>query len=198
MIVRHALLTAMIGVTVGLGGNALSAPSADSSSATAGDASVTPQFGTWRSHKLDFQFMGFTATYSCDSLSEKLTLLLRKVGARTGFNITPVCGRDYAVPDKSADAQVAFESLQPFSPSGSEAAGPTVPGVWRHVELQPRAPIQLTGTDCELVEQFRNRLLPMFTIRNLQSRVNCVPYQSIGDQYFLSFDVFTSAAGKKL
>ena len=66
--------------------------------------SVTTQLGNWQPHKSNFWFMGFTATYSCDGLSDKLQLLLRQLGAREDMKVSPVCTRDFGRPDKMAQA----------------------------------------------------------------------------------------------
>ncbi len=61
--------------------------------------------------------------------------------------------------------------------------------MWRHVELAPRHPFELQAGDCELVEQFRDTLLPMFVTRNVNNQINCVPHQESGSNFSLSFDV---------
>ena len=44
----------------------------------------------------------------------------------------------------------------------------------------------------ELMEQFRDKVLPMFTVRNIESSLQCVPHQQAAS-YSLSFDVFAPA-----
>jgi hypothetical protein len=84
--------------------------------------------------------------------------------------------------DKLAFAYLTFSSLQP--------PPDTAPGQWRHVVLAPRHPYQLDYGDCELVEQFRDTVLPMFTTRNVTNNVTCVPHQDEGSNFYLSYDVF--------
>jgi hypothetical protein len=153
-----------------------------------GDAAAAPEPGAWQPHSYEFHSMGFTSTYSCDGLGEKLQLLLRLSGARPDAKVMPSCARGYGVPDKLAQAKVEFSTLQPAG-AGSRGA---VNGVWRHVELSPRHPFDLETGDCELVEQFRDRLLPMFATRNLQQQITCVPHQDSGSAFSLSFDVFAA------
>jgi hypothetical protein len=144
--------------------------------------------GTWQSHNYDFQFMGFTSTYSCDGLADKLKVLLKAAGAAPNPKVQPLCSRGYGVPDKLARATVVFSSLQPV-PIGAGAAV-SVAGVWRHVELAPHRPFTLGLGDCELIEQFRDHLLPMFLTRNLNNQVTCVPHEDSGSNFNLAFDVF--------
>ena len=170
------------------------APLLASSIALAADAADSAgQPGSWQPHSYDFHFMGFTSTYSCDGLADKLQLLLRVVGARPDATVMPLCARGSGVPDKLAQASVKFSTLQladTNAPGAAASASQSAPGVWRHVELAPRHPFELQTGDCELVEQFRDTLLPMFVTRNVDNQVTCVPHQDSGSNFSLSFDVF--------
>ena len=178
----HRSLRSLTGALVGAGlmaGAALGAAAADGAGTDA---------GSWQSHTYQFHFMGFPATYSCDGLGDKLQLLLRLAGARADAKVMPTCARGFGVPDKLADAQVVFSTLQPAAGAGNNADD-SAAGSWRHVELAPQHPFALQTGDCELVEQFRDTLLPMFATRNLKSQINCVPHQESGSNFSLSFDV---------
>jgi hypothetical protein len=171
-----------------LSGVALAAAAADAPGAGPQPPLAVTGAGTWQSHTSDFQFMGFTSTYSCDGLADKLKVLLKAAGAAPNPKVQPLCSRGYGVPDKLARATVVFSTLQPV-PVGAGAAV-SVAGVWRHVELEPHRPFTLGLGDCELVEQFRDKLLPMFQTRNLNNQVTCVPHEESGSSFNLSFDVF--------
>jgi hypothetical protein len=58
-------------------------------------------------------------------------------------------------------------------------------------------PREITLGDCELIEQFRDVVLPMFTIRNLESRTTCVPNQLSGTAINIKFEVFAEAPAAK-
>ena len=180
---------------------ALAVPAAaDSSSADAVGVPPAGEPGSWQAHSYDFHFMGFTSTYSCDGLEDKLKLLLRLAGAREDAKVQALCARGYGVPDKLVQAKVTFSSLQPAGATSSGAAtagNPSVAGLWRHVELAPHHPFDLQLGDCELVEQFRDNLLPMFVTRNVNNQVSCVPHQESGSNFELSFDVYTAVARAK-
>ena len=171
---------------------AFAAAAADSVSADAPGESPATQAGSWQSHTYQFHYMGFTATYSCDGLADKLQLLLRVAGARADAKVIPSCVRGYGVPDKLVQAKVVFSTLQlanATSPEASASAAKSVQGVWRQVELASQHPFELQAGDCELVEQFRDTLLPMFATRNVKSQITCVPHQSSGG-FGLSFEGF--------
>src|SRR5580692_179583 len=98
--------------------------------ALADDAATAPQPGTWQSHKYSFQFMGFTSTYSCDGLADKLRKLLLAAGARADVKSRPgACASGFGRPDKFARADLTFNTLAP----ANAADGTTVSGAWRPV-----------------------------------------------------------------
>ena len=71
--------------------------------------------GAWQEHKYSFQYMGFTSTYSCDGLADKLKVLLLAAGARADVKSQPgACASGYGRPDKFARADLTFYTLQPL------------------------------------------------------------------------------------
>jgi hypothetical protein len=176
---------------------ALPAAGADAA-AGAGTDVAAGQPGAWRSQKTELVYLGFTSHYSCDGLQDKLELLLRQLGARRDFKVIAYgCDRGYGQPSRFPRAALEFATLQPGSadaapvPSGS--SGPSddqpVAGAWRSVELSPRHPFELQDGDCELMEQFRDKVLPLFAVRNLQANLTCVPHQDNGP-FALQMQVF--------
>src|SRR5580700_1018956 len=135
--------------------------------------------GGWQKHQYSFQFMGFTSTYSCDGLADKIKVLLLAAGARHDVKSTPgACASGFGRPDKFARADLSFYTLAP--PGADKTSAPPVDGVWIPVVLAARKPRDLATGDCELVEQFKSSVLPMFTTRNVESRTSCVPHQESG------------------
>jgi hypothetical protein len=165
--------------------------------AFAAETSATrPEQGVWQKHEYSFQFLGFTTTYSCEGLAGKLRVLLIAVGARADAkSISGACSRGYGTPDKFSQASLTFYALAPLAPG--ENASPAVGGEWRSVALAARSPRELALGDCELVEQFRDKVLPMFTTRNLENRMTCVPNQLSGSTINLKFDVFAGVPPAK-
>jgi hypothetical protein len=154
--------------------------------------------GVWQKHDYSFQFLGFTTTYSCDGLASKLKVLLIAAGARADAKSNSGgCSRGYGVPDKFARATLTFYTLAPVG--NGENGTPPINGVWRSVALGDRSPREVRLGDCELVEQFRDKVLPMFTTRNVDNRMTCVPNQLSGSVINLKFEVFAGlpAAKKK-
>ena len=167
-----------------------------STASLADDSAPSGGPGTWQSHKYTFQFLGFTTTYSCDGLADKLKIVLLAAGARSDVKSVPgACASGFGRPDKFARADLTFYTLTPAD-SGT-AAGAGVQGAWRPVTFAARQPQQLALGDCELMEQFRQQVLPMFTTRNVVSNTTCIPHQESGSNIDLKFDSFTAVPGKK-
>jgi hypothetical protein len=176
-------LTATVGATLLCTLILASAALADASS----PASATVP-GSWQKHQYSFAFMGFTSTYSCDGLADKLKKLLLAAGARADVTSQPgACASGFGRPDKFARADLTFYTL---APPGNDTAANAKPidGVWRPVTFAARSPRELQVGDCELIEQFRDRLLPMFTTRNVVSNMTCVPHQESGSVIDLKFE----------
>ena len=150
--------------------------------------------GAWQKHEYSFVFMGFTSTYSCDGLADKIRVLLIAAGARHDAKSQPgACANGFGRPDKFARASLTFYTL---APSGPDAPSGTkqVDGIWRSVSIADRSPRELGTGDCELVEQFRNNVLPMFTTRNVDDHTTCIPHQNSGSLISLRFESFAAAA----
>jgi hypothetical protein len=154
-------------------------------------SAANPEPGVWQKHEYSFQYLGFTTTYSCDGLASKLRVILIAAGARADAKSTSDgCARGYGRPDKFARARLTFYTLAPLG--NAENATPPTNGVWRVVAFADRSPREVALGDCELMEQFRNQVLPMFTTRNVDSRMTCIPNQLSGSLISLKFEVFAA------
>ena len=155
-----------------------------------------PASGIWYRHEFSFTFLGFTSTYSCDGLADKLRDLLIAAGARPDAKAYPnACAAGFGRPDKLASARLVFYTLSPpgARPAGDAAPdGQARPASWHPVVFTTRSPRNLERGDCELVEQFVTGVLPMFTTRNVENRTTCVPHQESGSVINLSFETLTA------
>jgi hypothetical protein len=165
----------------------------------AGTALAEPEAapGVWQDHQIELAYLGFTSHYSCDGLQSKLELLLRQLGARADATVTASgCDRGFGTPSRFPRATMKFATLQPVD-AGNGAAEATsatpVTGVWRAVQLAPHRPFNLEDGDCELMEQFRDKVLPLFATRDQQLKLTCVPHQDIGP-FSLQLQVFALPA----
>ncbi len=117
------------------------------------DPASAPEAGVWQKHQYNFNFMGFTSTYSCDGLADKLKVLLTAAGARKDSKAEPgACANGFGRPDKFARATLTFYTLAPDSEAangGSSGDQAAVSGSWRTITLGDRQPSTLHVGDCE-------------------------------------------------
>jgi hypothetical protein len=154
--------------------------------------------GVWQDHKIELHYMGFTTTYSCDGLQSKLELLLRQLGARADAKVSTYgCDRGFGQPSRFVSATLQFATLQPVDAAAPQPTAAPLNGDWRNVELAPNRPFDLQDGDCELIEQFSYKVLPLFSTRGLQNRTTCVPHQDTGGPFDLQLQVFAPSPAAK-
>lgn len=154
--------------------------------AQANDANVS---AAWKRHEIEFVYMGFTTRYSCEGLRDKMKLLLRTVGARPGFEVvTRSCAGPPGRVDPFPNVRIVFETPEIPAAGRHDVGDPTV-ARWRPVALSQHKPRDLETGDCELVEQFRGRVLTAFVTRQLEGDINCIPHQLSGSTFNLRFEV---------
>jgi len=84
-----------------------------------------------------------------------------------------------------------FYTLAPLG-GAAPSDGKPVDGIWRPVAIAQRSPRELQTGDCELVEQFRNNVLPMFSTRGVENHTACIPHQDSGSVINLHFESFAA------
>jgi hypothetical protein len=67
--------------------------------------------------------------------------------------------------------------LQPAADESATAGTQSVPAHWKSVDLIPQRDAVSAAGDCELVEQVKQSILPLFATRNVEYSSNCVPHQ---------------------
>jgi hypothetical protein len=144
---------------------------------------------SWQKHEIEFTYMGFTTRYSCDGLRDKMKLLLKASGARPDLKVTTRACTD--LPGRVEPfPRVRMVFHTPGLPDqGATDVGEPVLARWKAVTLSRNQPRDLELGDCELVEQFRDRVLPAFTTRNVVSDIRCIPHQLSGTNFSLAYEV---------
>ncbi len=131
----------------------------------------------WVPKHVRFIYQGFTTRYSCDGLRDEVTRLLSKMGPRDLKVREEPCSSSPGVPSPFPGVRVSMQVLVPASRAGATKAGPVVPAHWQEVSLMPgHASLEEQG-NCELIEQFKETFVPLFSTRNIRYESNCVPYQ---------------------
>ena len=147
--------------------------------ASAADDPATTK-AEWRTQKLEFNYMGITALYTCEGLESKVRYVLEAFGARKDAKVRALgCDRAQNQPNKTAWVQAEFSSLAPATdPSKADL----VQAEWTKVTVQPDRPKDMGSGECELIDQMRPMLEKGFAMRNADYRAFCVPKQiSVGD-----------------
>ena len=137
-----------------------------------------PAWAVWTPKELRFVYMGFTSHYSCDGLRDKMRVILLQLGARPDMKLreTP-CAGQLGRPTEFPGVTVNMNVLTPFDAAKTNAAETPLPAHWKSVEISTdRDPLREAG-DCELVEQVKSHVLPLFTTRNIEYRSTCIPNQ---------------------
>ena len=143
-------------------------------------------------------YQGFTAKYSCDGLSGRIKEVLLLLGARKqDLRSAPTgCTGGFGRPTLFPGVAVKMSVLAPLDdksaprhPAGRRRCGATL-------TCRGREPLAAAG-DCELTEQIKQTILPLFTTRNVEYKSTCVPHQLTPGGTTLKADVLVSAAATR-
>jgi hypothetical protein len=135
------------------------------------DASVGSgrESAVWAPKELNFVYQGFTTKYSCDGLQDKMRNVLIKLGARHDIQVRSWGCTRLGRPDLFPGVRIKMNVLQP----AGKQSGQTVPAHWKMVDfLADRDPVDAAG-DCELVEQIKQKVLPLFATRHVDYSSTC-------------------------
>jgi hypothetical protein len=148
---------------------------------------------SWVPRELHFTYQGFTATYSCDGLSDRIQEVLLQLGARReDLQVSPIgCSGGYGRPTPFPGVSVKMSVLEPVGDKTPAGTKP-VAAVWRNVDVPRPQPLAAAG-DCELTEQIKHSILPLFTVRNVEYNSTCVPHQLTPGGTTLKADVLVPA-----
>ena len=157
----------------------------------ADDNLPTEEAAAWTKHEVDFQYMGFTTRYTCGGLKSKVKLLLKHMGVREDIKIIER-GCEFGYQNVADFPRLKITFYAPTIPKqGDRDVGDPVLGVWKPVVIKRNSPKGLEMGDCELVEIFRDRVMPKFLTRSVEGDINCIPHQLVGNRIDLRFEVLT-------
>lgn len=166
--------------------------------AAAGDAPAAGDAasGVWTEKELTFVYQGFTTRYSCDGLRDKVRGVLLDLGAeKKGLKVTQLgCSSPYGRPDPFPGVRVKMNVLQPASDTASDQT--VVPAHWKPIDLKLRDSFSTDSGECELVEQIRNKILPLFATRNVELKTTCIPHQASAARPILRLEVLAPDAAQ--
>lgn len=196
-----------------LAGMAPPAVLAQSPAAVAAPDDPAPVMAVWVEKKIDFTYWGLTAHYSCDGLKNKVSSILKEIGARPGYKVTaracfnPRQGAEStpmlrivaamplaATPEVLAalakdQSQRELAARAGGKPAPTAEAASQFPARTRRVDLRDSPTGLLQPGDCELVEQLRNQVFVPLGAKIVVDRVSCVPHTLNNGIIVLSIDV---------
>jgi len=169
-------------------GAALTIPAAWAGPQPEAASGAAPEAGVWTPKEVDFAYRAFTSRYTCDGLRDKMRGIVLELGARADAKVlTYGCLRGPR-PEQLPNVRIRMHVLQP-APHDSTA---TVPAHWQTVDfVAGRDPTEVAG-ECELIQQVREHVLPLFTARNVTSSTTCVPRAPVLGATQLKADVLVA------
>jgi hypothetical protein len=148
--------------------------------ATAADTGAQAARGesaVWTPKELLFIYQGFTTRYSCDGLRDKVRSILLELGAREDLKITETPCSELGRPDPFPGVRIKMSVLQPAGDQSAAAGTQSVPAHWKRVDLTPGRDAVSAAGECELIEQVKQSILPLFATHNVEYSSNCLPHQ---------------------
>jgi hypothetical protein len=154
--------------------------------APAPTAETSHELAVWAPMQLNFVYRHVTTEYSCDGLVARMKSLLLKLGARPDLDVRGYGCTQLSGPDPLAGVTIRMNVL--------EAAGPR-PGLgahWQRVDLLADRNIMEAASDCELIDQVAQRILPLFTVRNVDYSAACQARNPLPGSTRLQADVLVA------
>ena len=166
------------------------AAEAGSASAPGSAATGDGQPAVWTEKELTFVYQGFTTKYSCDGLRDKVRGVLLDLGAqKKDLKVQQLgCSSSMGRPDPFPGVRVKMKVLQPASGTADDKQTP-VAAHWKPVDLKLRDSFTTDSGECELVEQIRHKIVPLFAARNVDLKTNCIPHQATATRPTLKLEV---------
>jgi hypothetical protein len=151
---------------------------------------ATGQSAVWTDKEVTFVYQGFTTKYSCDGLRDKVRGVLLDLGAqkKTLKVLQLGCSSPSGRPDPFPGVRVKMSVLQPASGTADDKAAP-VAAHWKPVDLKLRDSFAIDSGECELVEQIKQKIVPLFATRNVELKTNCIPHQATASRPSLKLEV---------
>ena len=137
----------------------------------ADESSAAPLAAKWVPRKVHFMYTPVTPSnvttyYSCDKLQAQMTTILKQLGARDAV-VEPFGCATNGGAERFAGVDATFSVLEPAGSSDQAAvSSDSVDAHWDKVTLR-------SGASCDLIEQVKREILPLFSTRNPSS--GCSP-----------------------
>lgn len=147
----------------------------------------------WKPQQMNFEYRGYSTSYSCRGLENKLELILRTVGAREDVQLqgyacdeqigiarfqillqSPVVATEENLRELTThDAKDELVARVNDEQMPTVADLPRFPAVWKTVSFARDRRMRLERGDCELVQQLRRQILPRMSVHIIKDDVRC-------------------------
>ena len=175
--IRSGVSLAVVAALIGLSCWALIARAAVHTA----DSPPVDMAGAWQHHKVSFNYVGFTALYTCEGLEDQVRQILLYLGARKDVHVSARgCPGPLDTPSHNASVNADFYTLAPVAGAG---ASDTVNARWTAFELTPRHPGFMGNGDCELMQSMKDLITKNFSLRNVEYRTDCFPHDVTLDEF---------------
>jgi hypothetical protein len=156
--------------------------------APAPDAPAEPahELALWVPLQLNFVYGHFTTEYSCSGLETRMKSVLLKLGARPDLDVRGYGCTQLTGPDPLAGVKIKMNVLEPAG------ARPGLGAHWTRVDLLKDRETLEAAADCELIEQVAQKILPLFTVRNVDYNASCQPRNLVPGATRLKADVLVA------
>jgi hypothetical protein len=155
------------------------------SRAVAGGAPTKP--AVWFAHDMIVDLQDLPKRYSCDDLWYRFRDVLLSIGARSDMQIFP-----YQCNTRSPRVHLQFSLLKTVS--GAEVKYASLQAGSETIRLEPGHPRSLDVSDCALLQQIKDTLLPALPVRVVSYRLTCVAPTSSHRRFYLSVQALSPAS----
>jgi len=143
--------------------------------------------GAWEHRHASFHYDGITSLYSCAGLETNIRAVLQHLGARKDLTVHAYgCLGGYNQPGRTAIVDVDFYSLAPSADAG---AANSVQAHWTPVTVSANHPNSIRDGDCELIHEMKDILSKNFSLRDLNYRTDCMPYEVNIDDFSIKAEI---------
>ena len=149
-------------------------------------AASSHELAVWVPLQLTFTYRPLTTQYSCSGLEQRVKKLLLELGARADLEIRGYGCTKLTGPDPLAGVKIRMNVLEPAG------ARPGLAAHWKRVDLLGDRETFEAAADCELIEQAAQKLLPLFTVRNVDYHATCQPQSLSAEAVRLKADVLVA------
>lgn len=154
------------------------------------------QPAAWRPHDVIVSLHDLPQAYSCDDLWYKFRDVLLALGARADVKILVYqCGPTAGVLGRSPDVHLQFAAPELLDRDQSKWAQFTAAAT--SIELAPGQPASLHASDCELLRQIKDELLPELGETVVRADLACAAAKSVHGHFSLTVRTLTPVDSNK-